>query len=550
MAEDNDNQEHTHSGMFMGLHSHDGGPAHWHDEFGEHSAEGLTPEEIAARQLDWQMHNVELVTIGMDIGSATSHLMFSKIFIQLVGEAPQVNSVVVGREVLWQSPIILTPYNEDNTINTEVLTDLLKEAYIATQSSPEDVDTGAIILTGEALKRENARAIGNMFAIETGKFVRATAGHHLEAVLAANGSGTVARSRRDERTLLNVDIGGGTTKLAVVEDGEILGTAAVAIGARLIIKDAEGRIARIAEPAQRVADHLGVKLVVGEPLAPADEARIIGCWMEVLGGLIEGKKPEGIAAELMLTDPLPDDVEPQAVTFSGGVSEFIFGREDGDFGDLGPALAKAVRRALSSGVIPLPAIIDPNLGIRATAIGASLFTVQVGINSYVSDEAVLPLSNVPVLAPKLTYGAPVEATVVAAAIRDAVVRADFEEGEHAVALSIEWPGKADEESVQQMAQGIREGLAVTIDAGLPVVILVDQAVTGDLGAALKDGLQISGAVIALERVSVAEFDFLDVQPVVHPSEVVPVTVKSLLFAGGLDRRSVKTALMNAALKKK
>jgi ethanolamine utilization protein EutA len=145
MAEDNDSQEHTHSGMFMGLHSHDGGPAHWHDEFGEHSAEGLTAEEIAARQLDWQMHNVELVTIGMDIGSATSHVMFSKIFIQLVGEAPFVNSVVVGREVLWQSPIILTPYNEDNSINTEVLTDLLKEAYISTQSSPDDVDTGAII---------------------------------------------------------------------------------------------------------------------------------------------------------------------------------------------------------------------------------------------------------------------------------------------------------------------------------------------------------------------------------------------------------------------
>ncbi|MGE0685849.1 MAG: ethanolamine ammonia-lyase reactivating factor EutA [Dehalococcoidia bacterium] len=542
-------QEHTHSGMFMGLHSHDGGPAHWHDEFGEHSAEGLSEEEIAARQLDWRMHNVELVTIGMDIGSATSHVMFSKIFIQLVGEPPHVSSVVVGREVLWQSPIILTPYREDNTIDTDVLTELLKDAYIATQSSPNDVDTGAIILTGEALKRENARAIGNMFAIETGKFVRATAGHHLEAVLAANGSGTVARSRRDARTLLNVDIGGGTTKLAVVEDGEILGTAAVAIGARLIVKDDQGRVARIAEPAQLVADHVGVKLVVGEPLAPSDEAKIIQCWMEVLGGLIEGKQPEGIAAELMLTDPLPDDVDPQAVTFSGGVSEFIFGREEGDFGDLGPALAKAIRRSLGNGTIPLPAIIDPNLGIRATAIGASLFTVQVGINSYVSDESVLPLSNVPVLAPKLKYGAPIEAAVVAAAIHDAAVRADFEQGDHPVALSIEWPGGTDEASVQEMAQGIRDGLAATIDASIPVVILVDQAVTRGLGAELKERHGVPGAVIALERVTVSEFDFLDVQPVVHPSEVVPVTVKSLLFAGGLDRRSVKTALINAALKK-
>jgi ethanolamine utilization protein EutA len=544
MAEANDDQQHTHSGLFMGLHTHDGGPAHWHDEFGEHSAEELTDEEFKARQLDWQMHNVQLVTIGVDIGSATSHVMFSKIFIQLVGEAPNVRSVVVGREVLWQSPIILTPYRDDNTIDVQVLSDFLAQAYIATQASPTDVDTGAVILTGEALKRENARAIGELFAVETGKFVRAAAGHHLEAVLAANGSGTVARSRRDERTLLNVDIGGGTTKLAVVQDGEILGTAAVAIGARLIVKDADGRIESIADSAQLVLDHLGMRLKVGDVITAKDEARIGECWMEVLGSLIARKPPEGLAAALMLTDPLPNEAEPHAVTFSGGVSEFIFMREDGDFGDLGPALAKALRRALSDGTIPLPAIIDPNLGIRATAIGASLFTVQVGINLYVSDESVLPLNNVPVLAPKFAWGN-FDPAAIAEALRKAAERVDFDEGTRPVALSIEWPGERDEAGVRAMAQGIRDGLPQTVAQGVPLLIFVDLGVNRELGAALKDELKLPGAVIAVEGVAVAEFDFIDVQPVVHPAEVLPVTVKSLLFAGGLDRRSVKQALLNA-----
>lgn len=544
MTQQND-QQHTHSGLFMGLHSHDGGPAHWHDEFGEHSAEELTDEELAARQLDWKKHNVQLVTIGVDIGSATSHAMFSRIYVQLVGEAPEVRSVVVGREVLWQSPVILTPYREDNTIDTQVLSDFLAQAYIETGATPNDVDTGAIILTGEALKRENARAIADLFAVETGKFVKASAGHHLEAVLAANGSGTVARSRRDERVLLNVDIGGGTTKLAVVADGEILGTAAVAIGARLIVKDPQGRIERIAGAGQQVLDHLGMPHKVGDSLTAQDETRIARCWMEVLGGLIARKPPEGLTAALMLTEPLPDEAEPQAVTFSGGVSEFLFQRETGDFGDLGPALAKALRRALSDGTIGLPAIIDPNLGIRATAIGASLFTVQVGINLFVSDERALPLFNVPVLAPRLPYGA-VDAHAVARAVREAVVRADFEEGELAVALSIEWPGERDEATVLAMAEGIRDGLAVTIENGRAVLIFVDQPVTAALGAALKGTLAVPGPVIVVERVSLSEFDFVDVAEVVHPAEVLPVTVKSLLFAGGMDRRSVRQALLEAA----
>ena len=53
----------------------------------------------------------------------------------------------------------------------------------------------------------------------------------------------------------------------------------------------------------------------------------------------------------------------------------------------------------------------------------------------------------------------------------------------------------------------------------------------------------------MEGVHLSEFDFIDVGQVMHPSEVVPVTVKSLLFAGGLDRRSVKQALIDAALKR-
>lgn len=546
MAEDSqDQQVHGHGAAFAGLHAHDGGALHWHDEFGEHLAEDLTPEEFAARQLDWRMHNVQIVTVGIDIGSSTTHLMFSKIFLQLLGEAPEIHSVVTGREILWESPIILTPYLDDNTIDAAALRQFVADAYAAVGATSNEVDSGAVILTGEALKRHNARAIAAMFAAETGKFVTASAGHHLEAVLAANGSGTVARSRRDGQTLLNVDIGGGTTKLALVQDGEILGTAAIAIGARQLVKDEAGRLARLDGPVQRTAARLGIPLALGEPIAPADEAKIVQTWTEILAGLIGLRPPEGLAAELLLTDPLPTDVTPSAITFSGGVSEFIFFRETQDFGDLGKPLARAIRTALSNGAITLPAIIDHSLGIRATAIGASLFTVQAGINLFVSDEAMLPLRNVPVLVPRINLEGEIVPAKVAAAVRDAVVRADIEEGEQPVALSFEWPNDLDLPAVCALAEGIRDGLPQTVAQGVPLVALVDYTIGRALGQALKEDLEISGSVLSMEGVTVKEFDFIDIAEIVHPSVVAPVTIKSMLFAGGLDRRSIKLALREA-----
>ena len=163
MTQDNQESVHSHSG-FAGVHSHEGGAPHWHDEFGEHLFEDLSAEEFAARQLDWRKHHVQIVTVGIDIGSSTSHLMFSKISMQLVGEAPDVRSVVVAREILYQSPIWLTPYLTDNTIDIAALDEYFAEAYGAVDATREHIDTGAIILTGEALKRGNARTIAALFS--------------------------------------------------------------------------------------------------------------------------------------------------------------------------------------------------------------------------------------------------------------------------------------------------------------------------------------------------------------------------------------------------
>ncbi len=548
MTEDNPGLGHAHEGDFAGLHTHDSADAHWHDEFGNHIGEAMSPEETAALQdTIWKTENVQMTTVGVDIGSSTSHLMFSRIHMQRIGEGLSTRFVVVGRQTLWKSPILLTPYLQGNLIDSGYLRSFIRHAYTEVGLRREDVDSGAIILTGEALKRNNARAIADVFAEESGKFVCASAGHHLEALLAANGSGTVSRSRRDHQTLLNVDIGGGTSKFALVQDGEILATCAVAVGGRLIVRGEGGALTRIEGPALQVADKLGIKLELGGQLSAEDEQRIVQEWVGILVDLIHLEEPGGLAAQLMVTDALRSQVRPQAITFSGGVSEFIYLRETGDFGDLGASLGREVRHALSDGRITLP-VVDPGQGIRATAIGASQFTVQVsGSTISVTDETILPLHNLPVLFPDLELGEEVSADAVAAAIREAATRLDLEEGEVSVALGFRWSGDPLYPRLRALADGICAAIPRTIENRLPVVLMTDRDMGKTLGAILKEDLGIPGEVVSIDGVLLKEFDFVDIGEVIRPAGVVPVVIKSLLFAGGLDRARAARAAAQARL---
>lgn len=542
MTQDNDGLIHNHEGDFAGLHSHDGSEPHWHDEFGNHLGEAMSEEEMEALQdAIWKTENVQMTTVGVDVGSSTSHLMFSRVHMQRIGDGLSTRFVVVGRQTLWKSPILLTPYLEGNLIDSGYLRSFIRHAYTEVGLKREDVDSGAIILTGEALKRRNAQAIAEVFAEESGKFVCASAGHHLEALLAANGSGTVNRSRRDHQTLLNVDIGGGTSKFALVQDGEILATAAVAVGGRLLVRGEGGELARVEGPARQVAEKLGIAVELGGQLSAEDEERIVHEWVEILVGLIHQEEPSGLAAELMLTDALPAEPRPQAITFSGGVSEFIYMRETGDFGDLGASLAREIRRALADGRISLP-IVDPGQGIRATAIGASQFTVQVsGSTIGVTDESILPLHNLPVLFPGLELGDTIDADEVAEAIRDAAKRLDLEEGEASIALGFRWSGDPLYPRLRGLAEGIRQAIPRTIQNQLPIVLMTDRDMGKTLGAILKEDLGVPGEIVSIDGVLLKEFDFVDVGEVIRPAGVVPVVIKSLLFAGGMDRaRAART----------
>jgi ethanolamine utilization protein EutA len=491
----------------------------------------VNAEDAAVNAVAWAADNVELTTVGIDIGSSTSHLMFARVHLQRLSTALSSRFVVVERKILWQSPILLTPYRPDYTIDVDELAGFIGGCYRYAGIERERVDSGAVVLTGEALKRRNARAIAELFAEETGKFVCASAGHHMECQMAAHGSGAIALSRGHNATLLNVDIGGGTTKLALIENGRILATCAIAVGGRLIVED-EQAVTRIEEPAQQLLAALGLNLAPGKPLLPDERQRIAARMARLITGLIDLRPGGELARALLVTEPWPPELANKridAMTFSGGVAEYLYKHETRRFGDLGADLADELRHALAHRR-DLPPVWDPGQGIRATVIGAAQFSVQISGNTIlIADPDKLPLQNLPVLSFKLALGEEISADGVAAEVRAALTRADFQEGSSPVALSFSWQGDPSHARLHAVAAGICAALSRTLAEDWPLILLVDGDVGKSLGRLIRHEIAPHADMIAIDGVQLKEFDYVDIGSVIEPTNVVPIVIKSLLF---------------------
>ncbi len=257
-----------------------------------HEAEYGDDEEGIVMDEDhpmWRSERITLNSVGIDIGSSTSHLIFSRLTLRRQGMALSSRFVVVNREMLHESPILLTPYVDKTTIDTDKLNEFIHASYRKANLTPSDIDTGAIIVTGEAAKKKNAEAIAALFSAEAGKFVCATAGHNLESILAAYGSGAVGMTHHEggDFTVMNVDIGGGTSKIAIAQGGKVIDTCAMEVGARLIAMDETGRINRLEDTALKVANMAGVKLALGATVSEEDKEKFAQVLCDSLFEVLE-----------------------------------------------------------------------------------------------------------------------------------------------------------------------------------------------------------------------------------------------------------------------
>ncbi|MDR3522175.1 MAG: ethanolamine ammonia-lyase reactivating factor EutA [Acidocella sp.] len=498
---------------------HDGPDAHEH----------TTAEDMATfAQFIWAQDNVELTTVGIDIGSSTSHLLFARLHLQRQSQGLSSRFNIVRREVLYRSPIGLTPFLADSMIDAQRLGAFIAEQYTEAGLTPDMVDTGAVILTGEAIKRRNARAIDELFAEQGGKFVCATAGHKLECTLAAHGSGAVEYSRRTGLCLLHIDVGGGTTKLALIKAGVICSVSAFAVGGRLIAQDEQGGWTRLDESAHLAASDLGIRLTPQTANDSEIRELIAKRFAEVAVDHITGAPLDELGLKLQLTSPLQRGAPVNAFSFSGGVAEYLFSRESSDFGDIAKSLARHLH-ALLSLQERLP-IIDPGQGIRATVIGASQFTVQVsGKTIYYSDATHLNIHNIPVTHIVGGFSAGLTSSAWESYITAALRRDDHQAGRR-VALAFSWQAPPDYDNLRSCAEGIFNAFGKSEVYEELLLLVVDGDVGRSLGYLLQEELNYIGPLISLDGLRLQQFDFVDVGGLMQPAGVVPVIIKSLVFS--------------------
>ena len=463
---------------------------------------------------------LRLRTVGIDIGTTTSHLIFSELLLERQGILFSSAYGVVERNVIHRSEVALTPYESGHRIDTKALGAFIERSYREAGWRPDQIDTGAVITTGEAARQENAAAIVALFSDEAGKFVCATAGHHLESLLAAHGSGAVRRSREPATPfVLNIDIGGGTTKLAVCRDGRALETAALDIGARIVAWDDSGTIRTATRAGMRVASEVGVQIAAGQKTDPPTLDLLAERIADLALRVAEGRPFDDPG--IWLTEPLAEKGPFPALVFSGGVGEYVNGWQDQEYCDLGRRVGRSILRRTASFTLLRPAE-----SIRATCIGASQYTVQVsGDTLFLTDPAILPLRN---LAAVAVHPPAADPGAIADEIRRGITRLDREDG--AFALAIRWRHGSAYPALRALCDGIFAGTQGRLVPGRPVVIVLDADVAGIVGEILESELRIGAPVVCIDQIALSDLDFIDIGAVLPEHSVVPVVVKSLVFS--------------------
>jgi ethanolamine utilization protein EutA len=463
--------------------------------------------------------HTHLTSVGIDIGSSTSHLMFSRLLIgypSLLQRKP----IVVEREVIARSRILLTPFSGNWNIEADPLQELVDLTFEEAGLTRDQIDTGAVIITGEAARRDNAARIAELFADDTGKFVCATAGPTLETIMAAHGSGAVLLSREQGLTLLNIDVGGGTTKISVIEEGRIRATTAVNIGARLVAYDGAEATVRLETAGRRFLTALGQSIDFGAKL-PAHLRQLLAARMAqvLFEALTQGKQPWD---DFYVGTPLGELPEIDGILFSGGVSEYIYGREERGFGDLGPFLGREIREQAEARGFN---ILDAGEGIRATVIGASQYTVQLsGETIFVPETMRLPVRNLRVFVVHVDWETGVSERAEAA-VKKLLGERDIEVRGSPFVLAFSTPPFVGYGAVQDLAKGIDCALAALAAGDRPAALVFGQNVGQVVGGILAAKWNMP----CIDEVSLTELDFIDVGEVVEGEGFVPVVIKSLAF---------------------
>lgn len=472
-----------------------------------------------------EINEIELLSVGIDIGSSTSHLVFSKLLLKRDELSPTRRFIIDDRKIIYEGKIIDTPLLHDNTIDIAKLGDFFKKEYKRAGIHPVEVQTGAVIITGETAKKQNAEEIVKTLSNDAGKFVAATAGPNFEGVIAAMGSGSKDRSKKYNKTILSCDIGGGTSNIAISVNGKIVSTSCVSVGGRLIVLDSKEKIRRIADPAKTVMEYLDMDYQIGDRIPKKHIDKIAETFAQVLIEVITGRPTSLLAKKLMITNSLDFTNRIDEYSFSGGVAELIYGG-NGTHNDMGQILADKIN--LLTPKLNSP-VIEPLNKIRATVIGAGAHSLSIsGSSGFMDDKLKFPIINVPVIKVDVDESK-LSVQHVVSKINSSFQRFDLKEGKETVALYFKDPVKNTYPKVQLFAESIEAALTHSINNKIPIILIFGKDIACSVGNVIRRETGLKTNLLTLDELDLKEGDWIDIGKPLVGNQVFPVTVKSLVF---------------------
>ena len=473
-----------------------------------------------------------LLSVGLDVGTTTTQVIFSRLNLQDVARAGQIPRInITDRKVIYQSPIVFTPLIDAETIDADKLNEIVRGEYASAGIDPSQVETGAVIITGETAKKKNADEILRALSGLAGDFVVSVAGPNVESLISGRGAGAAEYSQTHYTTVTNIDIGGGSANSATFQSGNAIGAAAMNYGGRILeIEHLSGRVRHIADPAKHILNDIGLRLDASRGDLPSldDLRRFTNRMADMTVELIEGTSSP-LAQKLYLTPPVGVSGKGSVLMFSGGIGHYYYNpiqinsvADATLHDDVGPLLAESLRK---HSVLNSYEIVQPSETLRATVLGAGTQTVTLSGSTIWAEREILPIKNMPVIRPLLP--STLEPVTISTAISEAVRRWDVNLATDPFAIALELNRALDYTLLTQVANGLRE-FSETMPSERPLVVIIERDYAQALGQTLK-GLAPDRSLLVIDQVGLSEGDYIDIGTPLMDGRVVPLSVKTLIF---------------------
>ena len=474
--------------------------------------------------------NNRILSVGIDLGTTTTSMIVSRLAVEntaMVYMAPNVE--LTSKQIIYRSPVYLTPLLDQETLDGEEIKRIIEKEYASAGIRPEDVDSGAVIITGESSLKENARVITDKLSEFAGDFVVATAGPDLESIIAGRGAGAETFSKTYGCVTANLDIGGGTTNISVFNCGDLVGQTCIDVGGRLIKYNNAREITYVSRRFNDVGKERNIQVIPGMTV---DDNKLALAGDLLADVILDALHQEHYSFTRIATTKnskkLTLAYPVQYISFSGGVADCFYGKEEDmyRYDDLGPCIAKALREKLPSEPYE---VIEPKETIRATVVGAGIYTTEVSGSTISYSDEIFPINNLPVFkigerAEKALYECD---THIA---REELGWFIGQSQNERIGICIKGKQKASYDDIKNLSQSLIEIDEMCLGTDTPMIILCEKDMAKALGQVHKRYIKTEKCVLCLDKIKMGSGDYIDIGKPILNGIAVPIVIKTLIFS--------------------